>query len=145
MSIQTQLENYQTWLESLSPTNLNQPLQQLFNHQVYFKDPFNELRGLSDLQKLYNHKFSKLKDVEYRVHQKAGVDKTGYIEWRMYYQQAGKSHQINGLTKILLNDDQQIIVAIDYWDPLEFVYANNPVINGIIKLTSRAHKYFQAN
>lgn len=144
MSIETQLENYKQCFENLTATNINGSLYKVFGPQIYFKDPFNEVRGLAEVQGIYKNRFLKLKDVEYRVHQMSGIDKTGYIEWRLYYQQAGKSIQINGITKILLNDDNKIIVAIDYWDPVEFIYSKNPLLNKILKLAG-IHKCFQAN
>lgn len=144
MSIETQLENYKNCFENLTTKNINGSLFKIFNQQVYFKDPFNEVRGLSEVQSIYRHKLSSLKDVEYRVHQMAGHDKTGYIEWRLYYQQGSKPIQINGLTKILLNDENKIIVAIDYWDPVEFIYSKNPFLNKLLKLAG-AHKRFQAD
>lgn len=142
MSIQTVLERYKQLFETLAPESLKQDFTNVFDPKVYFKDPFNEVRGLSDLRQIFSHMFNSLHEPEFRIHHMAGADKTGYLEWRFYFKlkPQGEMQQINGMSKILINDQDKVIVHMDYWDAGEYVYRKIPVLGWFIKLVANRLK-----
>lgn len=142
MSIQTVLENYKTLFENLTPDTLKHEFSNIFDPQVYFKDPFNEVRGLSDLQRVFSHMFSQLHEPEFRIHHTAGADKTGYLEWRFYFKlkPQGEMQQINGMSKILINEQDKVMVHMDYWDSGEYVYQKVPILGRLVKLVAKRLK-----
>lgn len=142
MSIQTVLERYQTLFENLTPDSLKHEFANVFDPQVYFKDPFNEVRGLADLQQIFSHMFGSLHEPEFRIHHMAGADKTGYLEWRFYFKLKpnGETQQINGMSKILINDQDKVIVHMDYWDTGEYVYQKVPILGALVKLVAKRLK-----
>lgn len=142
MSIQTVLKRYQALFENLTPDSVKQEFAAVFDPQVYFKDPFNEVRGLADLQQIFAHMFRSLHEPEFRIHQMAGADKTGYLEWRFYFKlkPKGETQQINGMSKILINEQDKVIVHMDYWDSGEYVYQKVPVLGALVKLVAKRLK-----
>lgn len=139
MTIDDVLQSYKTLFENLTPQTVDTDFLQVFDRKVYFKDPFNEVRGLNELQGIFRHMFASLHEPEFRVHHMAGADKTGYLEWRFYFKLKpnGEVKQINGVSKILINDQGKVLVHIDYWDAGEFVYRKIPILGGLIRMVNK--------
>lgn len=139
MAIQAVLEHYKERFENLTPQTMNQEFLMMFDREVYYKNPFNEVRGLKELQRVLEHTLTTYYEPEIRIHQMAGVDKSGYLEWRFYYKlkPTGEAKHINGITKILINDQQKVLVHIDYWDAGEFVYLKIPLLGGLISWVNK--------
>lgn len=142
MNIQHQLDIYKNLFENLTPETIDQEFDRVFDHNIYFKDPFNEVRGLLPLKQIFKHMFETLYEPSFRVHHMAGADKTGYLEWRFYFKLKpdAEVQQINGMSKILLNEAGQVIVHMDYWDAGEYVYRKIPVLGWFIKLVANRLK-----
>lgn len=142
MNIQQVLNDYKTLFENLTPQTVEQDFSAVFDQKIYFKDPFNELRGLPDIQKLFRHMFATLHEPQFRIHHMAGSDHTGYLEWRFYFKLKpnGETKQINGMSKILINEQGKVIVHIDYWDSGEYVYRQIPILGSVIKMIANKLK-----
>lgn len=142
MNIQHQLDIYKNLFENLTPETIDQEFDRVFDHTIYFKDPFNEVRGLVSLKRIFKHMFETLYEPSFRIHHMAGADKTGYLEWRFYFKLKpdAEVQQINGMSKILFNEAGQVIVHMDYWDAGEYVYRKIPVLGWFIKLVAKRLK-----
>ncbi|MBE0493322.1 MAG: nuclear transport factor 2 family protein [Thiomicrospira sp.] len=142
MNIQHQLDIYKNLFENLTPETIDQEFVQVFDQKIYFKDPFNEVRGLVSLKQIFKHMFETLHEPSFRIHHMAGADKTGYLEWRFYFKLKPNAdvQQINGMSKILFNEAGQVIVHMDYWDTGEYVYRKIPVLGWFIKLVANRLK-----
>lgn len=127
------LNAYKDLFENLNPTEMRQAFSQTYDKNIYFKDPFNEVRGISDVTRIFTHMFKTLSDPSFRIHAMAGEDKTGFLEWRFYFKRKpnGSTIQINGMSKILINDQGKVIVHIDYWDAGEYVFRKVPIIGAL--------------
>ena len=127
------LNTYKDLFENLNPSEMQQAFRQTYDKNIYFKDPFNEVRGLADVTRIFTHMFETLQEPSFRIHAMAGEDKTGYLEWRFYFKRKpnGPTLQINGISKILINDQSKVIVHIDYWDAGEYVFRKVPIIGAL--------------
>jgi limonene-1,2-epoxide hydrolase len=140
--IQSVLEGYKVLFENLTPESLGVDFHRVFDEKVYFKDPFNEVRGLRDVRQVFSHMFENLIEPQFRVHHMAGADKTGYLEWRFYFKLKpnAQTQQINGMSKILINDQDKVVVHIDYWDSGEYVLQKVPVIGALNRWVAKKLK-----
>ncbi len=134
MNIDVVLQTYKNLFENLTPQSVESDFLTVFDQQIYFKDPFNEVRGLKEVQQIFRHMFQTLHEPQFRIHHMAGADKTGYLEWRFYFKlkPQAATQQINGMSKILLNDQGKVLVHMDYWDSGEYVYRKIPVLRTLI-------------
>ena len=139
LTIEEVLTTYQQLFENLDPHTMAQQFGEVFAPQVYFKDPFNEIKGRAKLVGLFEHMFTTLHEPMFRIHHKAGTGNTGYLEWRFYFKlkpnQAVK--QINGMSKIVIDEQGWVIVHIDYWDSGEYVYHQVPVIGALTRWVAK--------
>lgn len=127
------LNAYKALFEELDPAHFQGAFAKTYDRNIYFKDPFNEVRGLADVNQIFKHMFANLHEPQFRIHAMAGQDKTGFLEWRFYFKRKpnGPTLQINGMSKILINDQSKVIVHIDYWDSGEYVYRKVPVLGAL--------------
>ncbi|AEG30965.1 nuclear transport factor 2 family protein [Thiomicrospira cyclica] len=134
-SIDEVLDAYQELFESLNAQTMAAAFTKVFAPQVYFKDPFNEIKGRAKLLELFEHMFATLHEPMFRIHHKAGAGNTGYLEWRFYFRlkPAQPVKQINGMSKIVIDEQGWVIVHIDYWDSGEYVYHQVPLIGALTR------------
>lgn len=133
------LESYQQLFETLNPQTMAAAFSTVFAPQVYFKDPFNEIKGRAKLVGLFEHMFATLHEPMFRIHHKAGVGNTGYLEWRFYFRLKPTQpvKQINGMSKIVIDEQGWVIVHIDYWDSGEYVYHQVPLIGALTRWVAK--------
>ena len=139
IAIEEVLHSYQALFENLSLEVVEKDFLAIFAEQVHFKDPFNETYDLASLQKIFRHMFTTLQQPKFTVLHTAGAGKTGYLDWQFDFnlKPEGKAQQIKGLSKILINDQQQVIAHIEYWDAGEFVYSKVPILRNLVGLVNR--------
>lgn len=132
--IEKVLTTYQALFENLSLEVVEKDFLAIFASQVHFKDPFNETYDLASMQKIFSHMFATLHQPKFTVLHTAGTGKIGYLDWQFDFKlkPEGKAQQIKGLSKILINDQQQVIAHIDYWDAGEFVYSKVPILRNLV-------------
>lgn len=133
-AIERVLTTYQNLFENLSLDVVETEFLAVFAEQVHFKDPFNETYDLIGLQKVFRHMFASLQQPKFTILHTAGTNNTGYLDWQFDFKlkPEGKAQQIKGLSKIVINDQQQVIMHIDYWDAGEFVYSKVPILRNLI-------------
>ena len=141
MSINTVLENYKVLFENLTPQAVEHDFLSIFAHDIYFKDPFNEVQGLVATQAVFHHMFKTLHEPQFQIIDMAGAARSGYLEWVFNFKlKAGasaKTQQIKGVSRILINDSQQVCSHIDYWDTGEFVYSKIPLLGRVIQFINK--------
>jgi len=130
------LEKYKKLFESLSIQTVEEEFLQVFSSDVYFKDPFNAVRGLPHLQHIFQHMFATLLEPQFHIIALAGNLHSGFLEWQFTFKlkEKGDSQLIQGVSKIEINPQGQVCSHIDYWDSGEYVYAKVPLLGRVIAL-----------
>jgi len=126
------MERYKAYLESLTPETL-QDLSSYVTDEVYFKDPFNDVRGADHMQRVFQHMFENLKDIRFIVHQTIEQDNICMMEWRFESRLRDKKWGFDGASKIAFSDDGRVQLHIDYWDAAGSFYARLPLIGTLIR------------
>lgn len=141
MSISIVLDRYKLLFENLTINSIDTDFLDVFDSNVYFKDPFNEVRGLSQIQRIFHHMFASLHEPVFIISHTAGAEETGYLTWYLSFKlkpgEQQKTYCIKGVSEIRINHQQQVIAHIDYWDTGEFIYNKIPLLGGIIRLINQ--------
>ncbi len=139
MNIDKVLDAYQKLFEHLSIEVVEKDFSAIFSEQVHFKDPFNEVYGLDKMQAIFYQMFANLYQPKFTVLHTAGAGETGYLHWQFDFKlkAEGKVQQIIGLSKLVINEQQQVVSHIDYWDAGEFVYSKVPILRSLIGLVKK--------
>ena len=129
--------------EQLSPDSVPQLLQ-LYAPDARFKDPFNDVRGLPEIERIFRHMYVALDQPHFVVtHQLVDGDQA-FLVWEFRFRfkrfdtQAWQT--VRGSTHLQLNAEGRISLHRDYWDAAEELYEKLPVLGGVMRwLKQRAN------
>jgi steroid Delta-isomerase len=126
--------------EGLSPERV-QLLGDIYAGQARFKDPFNDVQGLGEIQRIFNHMYVALDSPHFVVTNKV-VDKGQcFLTWEFRFRfrnfQPGVEQAIRGGSHLVLNEAGQITLHRDYWDAAEELYEKLPLVGGLMRWLKR--------
>lgn len=114
-------------------------LETIAVREVRFSDPFNDISGLANLQRLLEHTREKVRDVSFTVSEQAVSGDRVYLLWRMTGRVALVGDwQVEGMSRVELAGDGRVSSHTDYWDASRQFYARLPVIGWLIRRLSAA-------
>ena len=115
--------------------------------EAFFKDPFNEVRGVSAIQRIFAAMFSQVRLPRFRVLRAVQSGKAphwereAFLTWEFdFYLQNYATQQlqtIRGSTHLQFNEDGRIIYHRDYWDAAEELYEKLPILGGLMRWLKR--------
>ena len=116
-------------------------LGDLYRHDAYFKDPFNEVRGLAEVQRIFEHMFDQLDEPRFEVLEALQQGRQAFLTWdfRFRLKGAGKPRilTIHGATHLRFADDGLIAWHRDYWDAAEELYEKLPLVGSLMRWLKR--------
>ncbi|RVU33688.1 nuclear transport factor 2 family protein [Hwanghaeella grinnelliae] len=122
------------FFESLSPATLDD-ITRHCRPDVRFKDPFNDITGIDNLRRVFEHMFETLDEPVFKVTDIAVSEQAAYLRWDFFFTpkgQANKSWTITGMSEVRFDDDFRVLSHVDHWDAGEQFYARLPVLGHII-------------
>lgn len=144
MSISTHVLTQQlaTWFETLSPHSLGQ-IEQFYEAEAYFKDPFNEVRDVKRIQFIFEDMFTEFEQPRFVIQEQICDDdkRQSVLTWHFLFNWRGKAWCIVGSSHLRFGSTGLVIYHRDYWDASEELYEKLPVIGFVLKaLKKRAQK-----
>lgn len=128
------LQDYIAYYERLSPRNIRL-IEKLAEPSMQFKDPFNDVRGVDAVEKIFEHMFENLDNPKFKVttYMWADDNMSAYIKWDFTFNRKGAAYHIPGISEVSFGDRGLINSHIDYWDSGEYFYAKLPIIGAVIR------------
>lgn len=140
MSSVPALQRIVVMFENFGPADVAR-LGDFYADDAQFKDPFNEVRGLSAIQAVYEHMFDSLDEPRFVVTSRMAEGSACWIAWDFTFRfrtlQRGKPQVVRGASHLLLAPDGRIRVHRDYWDAAEELYGKIPVLGGLMRWLQR--------
>jgi steroid Delta-isomerase len=132
-----------TFFETITPQSIAR-VAELYAPDATFKDPFNDVRGLPDIERIYSHMFEALNAPRFIVTSQLVDGPACFLIWqfKFYFKNFDKTTEqtVRGGTHLLLDAQGKITAHRDYWDPAEEVYEKLPVLGGVMRwLKKRAN------
>lgn len=129
-------QRYIDFFEQLTEQALTN-ITDLFSTDARFKDPFNDVRGVKSIHKIFAHMFDQVRAPSFKVSYAAvddlGKDDVLLLVWDFtFLSQKGQQYQWQGSSKVLFDEEGKVLEHIDYWDPAEALYSKIPVVGGVI-------------
>ena len=132
------LDRLVAFFENLQPQNIAD-FPQHYAEDAQFKDPFNEVRGLAHIQRIFAHMFEQVAEPRFIVHERV-VDTTGAVLlWTMVYRNragGGKTaaqQSIRGASHLKFDAEGKVVWHRDYWDAAEELYTKLPVLGWLMR------------
>jgi ketosteroid isomerase-like protein len=129
--------------EHLSPADLPN-LGQYYAPHADFKDPFNEVRGLPEIQRIFAHMFEALHEPRFVITARVVQGQQCFLTWEFLFRfkgfQQNTPQTVRGATHLLLNGQGLITLHRDYWDAAEEMYEKFPLVGSLMRwLKKRAN------
>lgn len=126
------VERYKRYLEALTPSSLEQ-LSDYVTSDVRFRDPFNDVRGVDAMSRVFTHMFQNVGDVHFVVETYAVNHQTCLMEWRYDGILQGQPWSFMGTSSVQFTNNGMVHSHIDYWDAAGNFYERLAVIGFIIR------------
>ena len=117
--------------ESLSPQSVGQ-LDQFYNPQARFTDPFNDVIGVVAITRIFDHMFVNLHQPRFVVKERVLQGAQCFLTWefRFYFKgyKVGQEQVILGASHLVFSNTGLVTVHRDYWDAAQELYEKLPVV-----------------
>lgn len=132
------------YFESLSPAQLER-LDEFYTAGVYFKDPFNEVRGLLEVRSIFTHMYEALAQPRFVITDTIAQGDQCFLTWNFefYFKRFDQStlQTIRGGSHLKFTADGLVDFHRDYWDAAEELYEKLPWLGGLLRwLKKRAQQ-----
>ncbi len=129
------IQNYALFFENLTSKTSKENYLKIFSKNVYFEDPFQKVRGIENVCKIFDHMFENLDEPRFIVKEIISNNNIAYIQWSfMYKYKNGKQvNSFTGVSRVEFDEEQKVVSHIDYWDSSTNVFEKIPVLRSIIK------------
>lgn len=110
---------------------------EFYSADAYFKDPFNEVRGIPAIQRIFTHLFRQVEAPRFVVTERI-VDAGGAVlVWEFCYRVRlwgrGETQVMRGVSHLRFGADGKVCYHRDYWDAAEELYMKLPAIGGLMR------------
>ena len=126
--------------QTLTPESV-ETLGTLYAAQARFKDPFNDVIGLAEIQRIFRHMFVTLESPRFVVTGHMVQGNECFIRWEFRFGfrrfKRGQEQCIVGCSHLVLDDAGRIAVHRDYWDAAEELYEKLPLVGALMRWLKR--------
>ena len=111
-------------------------LGDFYTADAYFKDPFNEVRGVEKITPIFTHMFAQVDGPRFVVTGHVLQDEQAFLTWDFLFRMKRFSTDeqcIRGATHIRFANDGRVEFHRDYWDAAEELYEKLPVLGALMR------------
>jgi steroid delta-isomerase len=122
--------------QELSETRLAQ-FDTYYARDAYFKDPFNEVRGIEPIRRIFAHMFHQVAEPRFVITDRVVDDGGAMLVWELHYRsgrgQGGTPQCIRGATHLRFDAEGKVSYHRDYWDAAEELYMKLPLLGMLMR------------
>ncbi len=131
------------FFESLQPESVAR-MGQLYTDDAYFKDPFNEVQGLVQVQRIFSHMYVALDNPHFVVTERVVQGEQCFLVWDFKFRfkrfDTTTEQTVRGTSHLRFAADGRISYHRDYWDAAEELYEKLPAVRVLMRwLKKRAN------
>ena len=115
--------------------------REFYSDDAYFKDPFNEVRGIEAIERIFSHMFRQVEAPRFVVTERLVDGRGAMLVWEFCFRVRlwgrGETQVMRGVSHLRFADDGRVNYHRDYWDAAEELYMKLPAIGGLMRLLRR--------
>ena len=143
MNTRQATESLVTFFETLSPQSVAQ-MHTVYDAQARFKDPFNEVQGLPEIERIFQHMYVALNQPHFVVTGQVVDGPQAFLTWEFRFRfkrfDTTTMQAVRGASHVVFNEQGLVTLHRDYWDAAEELYEKLPVVGGVMRwLKKRAN------
>lgn len=139
MSNDPRIARLTQFFETLTPESVAR-IGMVYADDARFKDPFNDVRGIAQIQRVFDHMFEQVNEPRFIVTRAMCDGDDAFLTWEFVFRlkrPAGQTETIRGATHIQFARDGRVAVHRDYWDAAEELYEKLPLLGGLMRFIKR--------
>lgn len=110
---------------------------QFYTEVAYFKDPFNEVRGIAGIQRIFSHMFGQVAEPRFMVTDQVADAQGAMLVWEFSFRVGrwgkGETLVMRGVSHLRFAADGRVNYHRDYWDTAEELYMKLPAIGTLMR------------
>ncbi len=130
------VEYFETVTEATVPQ-----LRNFYASDAYFKDPFNEVHTVEEIEHVFAHMFGPLAEPRFFVHARIEQGGEAFLTWdfrfRIKKYKPDVEQAIRGGSHLRFDAQNKVCYHRDYWDAAEELYEKLPLIGGLMRFMKR--------
>lgn len=131
------------FFETLTPESVAL-LPNIYDAQARFKDPFNEVQGLAEIERIFQHMYVALDGPHFVITGQLVDGSQAFLTWEFRFRFKRFDTQtlqvVRGGSHVVFNDQGLVTLHRDYWDAAEELYEKLPLVGGVMRwLKKRAN------
>lgn len=134
------LDRLVAFYEALTPQSVAR-FPEFYSADAYFKDPFNEVRGVAAIARIFTHMFRQVEAPRFVVTERVADAGGAVLVWEFCYRirrwGRGETRIMRGVSHLRFAADGKVDYHRDYWDAAEELYMQLPLIGGVLQLLRR--------
>ena len=126
------------WFQTRSPQSVERR-GDFYAADAEFKDPFNEVRGIAAIIRIFEHMFVQVEAPRFVVTGRfrgEGDEDGMMLLWEFHFLRRGRRPQpfrIRGSSHLRFDAAGKVTMHRDYWDAAEELYARLPVLGALMR------------
>jgi hypothetical protein len=135
------LEALIDFFHGLSPQSVDR-FPEFYSADAYFKDPFNEVRGVAAIQRIFTHMFRQVGEPRFVVTGRVVDEGGAMLIWEFYFRVRlwgkGEAQMMRGVSHLKFDAGGKVNYHRDYWDTGEELYMKLPALGTLMRGLRRA-------
>jgi ketosteroid isomerase-like protein len=128
------------FFEALGPADVAR-MQDFYAPQAYFKDPFNEVQGVAQIERIFRHMFEALDGPHFIVTGRVVQGDECFLVWdfRFRFKRFDRSawQTVRGTSHLRFDASGRVAFHRDYWDVAEELYEKLPGVGAVMRWLKR--------
>jgi steroid delta-isomerase len=128
------------FFEHIAPDDVGR-IGEIYAADAYFRDPFNEVRGVPAIARVFAHMFEQLDDCRFVITDTVADGEGALLVWvftfRIRRWRRRELQAIHGASHLKFTADGKVGYHRDYWDAAEELYAKLPLIGPVLRFLRR--------
>lgn len=134
------LANLKAFWEGLTPERLA-GIGAVYAPDAYFRDPFNEVRGVKELERIFGRMHETLDGPRFTITETILEGERAALLWdfdfRVKSWRPEVTRRIHGLSVVRFGPDGLVTWHRDYWDAAGELYATLPLVGPLMRFLAR--------
>lgn len=128
------------FFELLTPADVAR-IAEFYGDDARFKDPFNEVQGISAIEHVFSHMYVALHEPRFAVRDIVAQGEQCFLTWDFLFRfkrfSPTAEQCVRGGSHIVFGDDGRIALHRDYWDAAEELYEKLPAVGMLMRWLKR--------
>lgn len=116
-------------------------LKNFYASDTFFKDPFNEVQGVAEMERIFAHMFEALDQPHFIVTGRVAQGQECFLVWdfRFRFKRFDRVtwQTVRGTSHLRFDDTGQVVFHRDYWDAAEELYEKLPGVGALMRWLKR--------